>query len=305
MDFITIDFETANSSRDSVCAVGLAKYRNGVLVDTLETLIDPEDYFDGYNTHIHGITEEMVKGAPTFSTFYPTLKDFIENELLIAHFASFDISVFRHTCDKYNLDYPTFEYSCTYQLSKKIIPGEINYKLNTLAKKYDIKFEHHDALDDAKACGKLLVNLFAEAQTEDFNTLLKKADLYLGKIFPGGFRGSLTKKKYNPEKNFSLTSISTTNTEFDKDHPFFDQTLVFTGALKSMVRKEAAQVVVDLGAKCGNGVTKSTTFLVIGDYDLQQFGDGFKSSKIKKAEQLKDQGQDIEIVGEQEFLKML
>ena len=300
MNFITIDFETANSSRDSVCAIGLAKYENGVLVETLETLIDPEDYFDEYNIKIHGINEETVVGAPTFSVYYPTLKKFIENEILIAHYASFDMSVLRYVCEKYNLEYITFDYSCTYQLAKKIVPDEINYKLNSLAKKYGIKFKHHNALEDAKACGDVLLNLFKEAGTDDFNILLEKANLRIGKHYSTEYRGSRTKKTY-----LSPAEITTTKTEFDEEHPFYNQTLVFTGALQSMVRNEATQIIVDLGAKFGNGVTKSTTFLVIGDYDLQRFGDGFKSSKIKKAEQLKGQGQDIEIVGEQEFLKML
>ncbi|MHA6261552.1 exonuclease domain-containing protein [Sporosarcina sp. CAU 1771] len=300
MDFITIDFETANSSRDSVCAIGLAKYKNGLLVDTLETLIDPEDYFDGYNTYIHGITKDMVIDAPTFLEFYPILQDFIENEMLIAHFAAFDMSVLRHACEKYNLPYPTFTYSCTYQLSKKIIPGEINYKLKTLANKYNFEFQHHDALEDAKACGYVLLSLFKEADTKSFETLLKLANLNIGKHSPNSYRSSSTKNVYRPG-----AEITTTKTNFDEEHPFYNQLLVFTGTLQSMVRNEAAQRVVDLGANFGNNVTKSTTFLIIGDQDLQKFGEGFKSSKMKKAESLKNQGKDIEIVGEQEFLKML
>ncbi len=302
MNFITLDFETANGSRDSVCAIGLAKYENGILTDTLETLIDPEDYFDSYNVAVHGISEEMVIGSPTFQEFYDTMKDFIENQLLIAHFASFDISVLRHACDKYSLEYPNFEYSCTYQLSKKLLPGEINYKLNTLAKKFDIDFEHHNALDDAIACGKLLVNLFNESGTNDINKLLQISNLNLGKVFPGGYRGSRTKKKSTSSR---ISEITTNITEFDENHPFYKQTLVFTGALQSMVRKDAAQKAVDVGALCGNNVTKSTNFLIVGDYDLAQFGDGFKSSKMKRAEKLLSEGQAIEIVGESEFLKML
>lgn len=302
MDFIAIDFETANNSRDSVCAIGLAKYKNGVLIETMETLINPEDYFDGYNIEIHGITEKMVENSPTFSEYYPLLKQFIENELLIAHYASFDMSVLRHVCEKYDLDYPTFNYSCTYQLAKKIIPNEINYKLKTLATKYNIEFVHHNALEDARACGDVLLNLFKEAQTEDINILLEKANLHLGKQCPGGYRGSRTKKSYQTS---SLSEISTNITDFDEEHPFYNQMLVFTGTLQSMVRKDAAQKAVDLGATCSNTVTKSTTFLIIGDQDLQKFGAGFKSSKMKKAEQLLAGGQTIEVVGEYEFLKML
>ncbi|MDW0111586.1 exonuclease domain-containing protein [Sporosarcina saromensis] len=300
MNFVTIDFETANSSRASICSIGLAKYENGKLVQTLETFINPEDEFDYYNIEIHGITEEMVKDAPTFIDYYPLLSDFIEHHTVLAHYAAFDMSVLRHACNKYSLDYPLFKYSCTYQLSKKLLPNELNYKLNSLAAKYQYEFTHHDALEDAKACGHVLLKLFEETNTNSFIDLLSLADLSLGEHFSDRYRPSQTKFYKS-----SRMDITTTVTEFNQNHVLFNKTVTFTGTLKSMVRKEAAQKVVDLGGIYGNGVTKNTAFLVVGDYDLTQFGAGFLSSKMKKASQLKEQGQNIEIVGEQEFLKML
>jgi DNA polymerase III subunit epsilon len=67
LDFTAIDFETANSYRGSPCSVGLAKVRDGQIIDESFTLIHPParfDHFDGFNTWLHGITAEMVAGAP-------------------------------------------------------------------------------------------------------------------------------------------------------------------------------------------------------------------------------------------------
>ncbi|MEV9639156.1 exonuclease domain-containing protein [Mammaliicoccus sciuri] len=300
MDFITLDFETANASRDSVCAIGLVKYKDGNIVETLETLINPEDDFDYYNIEIHGITKEMVEDAPTFNEYYPRFCEFIENQIVLAHYATFDMSVLRYACEKYLLNYPTFKYSCTYQLSKKLLPNELNYKLKTLASKFNYDFEHHDALEDAKACGHILLRLFKETNTTEFDDLLSKADLLMGEHSIDNYRPSKT-KSYRA----SLTDITPGVTEFDSNHVLFNKSVTFTGSLKSLVRKEAAQKVVDLGGTYGNGVTKATDFLIVGDYDLTQFGDGFLSSKMKKANLLKEQGQDIEIVDEREFLMMI
>lgn len=299
MNFVTIDFETANSYRGSICSIGLAKYRDGKLFETRETLINPNDDFDCYNIEIHGITKDMVADAPTFKDYFPTLKSFIENEVVVAHFASFDMSVLRHACNDNSIDYPNFQHTCTYQIAKKIWPGLINYKLKTLAQKFEYTFKHHNALEDAKASGHILIKAFEEVNSSTFDELLKAANLTIGKHHPGGYKPSETKSQYSP------VEITTSNTEFDKSHPFFEKTVIFTGTLKSMVRRDAAQKVVGLGGHFSNTVNTKTSYLVVGDQDLSKFNGGTKSSKMKKAEQLLAAGQEIEIVGEQEFLMMV
>ncbi|MCS1384789.1 3'-5' exoribonuclease [Lysinibacillus sp. CD3-6] len=299
MNFTTIDFETANSYRGSVCAIGIAKFRNGEIVDKFETLINPNDYFDQYNIEIHGITEEMVRNAPTFSEYFPTLKSLIQDETLVAHYAAFDMSVLRHACDGNSLEYPNFKHTCTYQISKKVWPGLLNYKLNTLANNCNFTFNHHNALEDAIACGKILIQLFKDSNTSTFDELFKITNLIVGQHFAGGYKPSITKSI------ISQNRISTTNINFDVNHPFYNKTVVFTGTLQSMVRNDAAQMVVDLGGKFSNTVNNTTSFLVVGNQDLSKFKDGIKSSKMKKVESLINSGQEIEIVGEQEFLLML
>ena len=90
---LAIDFETANASRSSACSIGYALIENGEIIKNEEVLINPEEYFDPFNISIHGITEEMVEGKPTFPEAWEKyIKPLISQDtVIIAHNAGFDI----------------------------------------------------------------------------------------------------------------------------------------------------------------------------------------------------------------------
>ena len=150
MNFIALDFETANDSRASICSIGLVHVENGLIKKEIHTYIDPRDKFTYRNTMIHGITEEMVKGAPTFEEYWPEFKAIIDNEMLIAHNASFDMSALRYALNSFNEPYPSFTYGCSYMFSKKVWPSLYNHRLSTAVNYLGISFKHHDALEDAQ-----------------------------------------------------------------------------------------------------------------------------------------------------------
>lgn len=93
--------------------------------------------------------------------------------------------------------------------------------------------------------------------------------------------------------------------DIDETNPFYEKECIFTGKLERLVRKEAQQLVVNMGGHCGTSVTKKTNFLILGNNDYcKSIKDG-KSSKQKKAESLKLKGQDIEVIPEDVFYEML
>jgi DNA polymerase-3 subunit epsilon len=124
------------------------------------------------------------------------------------------------------------------------------------------------------------------------------ARLRLGSLFPGA---------YQPCQAIALrpSQITPQTDTFDQHHPFFGAGIVFTGTLESMVRRDAMQHVVNLGGHCPTTVTKDTSFLVVGDQDFRKFTDGISSSKMKKAQNLRAAGSDIELISEDDFLRML
>lgn len=296
MDFISIDFETANTSRSSACALGIVVVKEGVIVDEHYLLIDPEDYFDNYCIRIHGITPAMVEGKPTFSRLWPSIQAHFNDSLIVAHNASFDMSVFRYCLEKSNIAFPSLKYFCTYLLSKKILSGLTSYRLDIVADHFGIVFNHHNALEDARAAAMLMIK-YLEMSSETNS----------GELFVGGYRpfSSNTPRPNRYSAGLRSADILTGNTEFDESHPLYKMTIAFTGELSSMTRQEAMQCVVDIGACCADGVTKKVNFLVVGFRDFSRYKSNEKSGKMRKAESYIVAGQDLEIISEDDFLRML
>jgi DNA polymerase-3 subunit epsilon len=301
INFVAIDFETANADRSSVCSMGIVVVESGEVVHKTSWLIRPSElYFDPYNTYIHGIAEDDVKDKPEFNEIWDTIKPYIEGKTLIAHNAGFDMSVLRYVLNEYEIPYPEFEYSCTRILSKKTWPGLISYKLDLVAEHLGIEFKHHDAEQDALACAHIALKSFEISGLNSIQELNNHHAVRTGRFFLDGYRPS---EVIFP--NVKPSELMPNSTEFDKTHSFYNKHVVFTGTLQSMVRKDAMQKVVDLGGSCTNGVTKESNFLVLGDQDFTKLKDGKMSSKMKKAEDLVNKGLDIEIISEDEFLRLI
>ena len=189
MNFVTIDFETAKYSRESACSIGLVKFIDGKAVDTYYSLIRPPVlYIRPDFTDIHGLTVDDVKDAPTFADIWESsIKPFItdlESRYfpLAAHNASFDMSVICAVLEYYELEIPPLSYFCTQSLSRRTWPGLESYALTSLAKKFGITYNAHNALDDAMTCGKLV-----QMSAEQFNSatlaeLLKAAGVEMGEL---------------------------------------------------------------------------------------------------------------------------
>ena len=85
LNFVALDVETANADMASICQIGIAKFKDGQLVDEWSSLIDPEDYFDDINIDIHGIDEEAVVGAPTFPEVVGELSNYLSGSVCVSH----------------------------------------------------------------------------------------------------------------------------------------------------------------------------------------------------------------------------
>ncbi|KWX70299.1 DNA polymerase III subunit epsilon [Paenibacillus riograndensis] len=187
MNFTAIDFETANSSRSSACALGLVQVREGVVSAEHVWLIDPQQRFDGMNIAIHGITPSMVEGKPTFDELWPTLEPLLQGEVVIAHNAAFDMSVLRYCLDRTAYSYPEFQYMCTYLLGKKMLQDLPSHKLNVLSQHFGISLKHHDALDDARAAAAILLKLMEREQHTDPLLLAGSQGYKAGTMYAGGY----------------------------------------------------------------------------------------------------------------------
>lgn len=304
MDFITIDFETATAQRDSPCELGLTFVRDGCIQETKSWLIRPmyED-FDYFNILIHGIRPEHVLDEPEFDVLWEDVRPLIENKFLIAHNAGFDMSVLRWTLEAYGLPFPSLNYACSYIFSKKVWQGLPAYDLKTLCSLNKIELQHHRAGPDSRATAELALMAFEAAGVTTFEEFTPKLKTTIGQLYEGGYKPSETKREYRNTYNAPI--ITGDPTKHNPESIFYGKKVVFTGALLSMVRSEAQQVIADIGGVLGRGVTQDTDFLVVGQQDYRVVGEDGMSSKQKRAIQLIEKGFPIEILSEADFLRMV
>jgi DNA polymerase-3 subunit epsilon len=296
-DFIAIDFETANETRGSACSIGVTQVRDGQVVAQGLTLINPETYFNPYCSAVNGITEADVLGAPTLPDLWPTLSALLDGQLVVAHNASFDMSVLRNTAARYRLSGgPGFDVLCTYRMARATWPDFPSYSLGYIAPALGITFEHHQAGEDARACALLALAICQTLGVPGLHEAVAAHDFTPGRLTP---------ESYIPFRDYrSLTTVDGRE-DVDSDHPLFGKSICFTGTLASMVRRDAMERVTAVGCDFKTSVSKNLTYLVIGDGDFVQFADGWRTGKLQKALSLREAGGKVEIIPEKDFLHLL
>ena len=277
-EFWALDGETANTDLSSICQIGMVQYRNGELMDSWSSLVNPGSYFDPYNVSIHGITETDVMGAPVFKDVFATLTERLSGAVLVHH-GHFDRTAFARCYDRFLLD----PIDCAWLDNTKVVRrtwsefSQRGYGLKNLAKHFGIELDHHDALSDANAAAQIMLRAIAHSG--------KTIEEWLEAV-----RYRIT----NPDNPKDVRR------DGDVDAPFFGEKIVFTGAL-AVKRSTAADVAQKLGFDVQNGVNKQTTFLCVGIQDTALLNGYEKSSKHRKAEALAEAGNEISFLSEDDF----
>lgn len=152
----------------------------------------------------------MVIGQPTFQELWPTIEPILQDKIVVAHNASFDMSVLRYCLDGISLNYPSFQYLCTYLLGKKILPNLPSHKLNVVSEHFDIQLKHHDALDDARAAALILIKLMEQEQYPDPLLLSSSQGYKCGTMFAGGYT-PFSARPSKPAKKQSMKQKNSIN----------------------------------------------------------------------------------------------
>ncbi|MFO1455701.1 MAG: exonuclease domain-containing protein [Steroidobacteraceae bacterium] len=278
MQFVAIDVETANADLASICQVGVAKFVDGVLAAERSWLVDPQDYFDPINVDIHGITARAVKGQPTFPEIAPAIVDFLASAVCVSH-THFDRASLTRAFGRHSLPWPGFAWLDSARVARRAWPdcAHQGYGLAKVCERIGYAFRHHDALEDAKACGNVVL-----AAIRDTGISLDGWQQRVRLPLDGRTATDAVERDGNP------------------DGDLFGEVLVFTGALE-MPRREAADMAAQIGCTVDANVTKKTTMLVVGDQDARKLAGHALSSKHRKAEQLIAGGQAIRILTESDF----
>ena len=306
MDFLTIDFEVASRWEYSPCSVSIYKFTENSYSKIYSTLINAGDvFFDPQLVKLHGITFDMVQGAPTLSNVMQEICNIIKDNFLFAHNATYDILKIITGCKECNINIPNFKYADSLMLAKRTWKGLVNYKLDTICDFLNIELNHHNADSDAIACGKIVLEAMKYYNINDICSLLEEIKYTYGyfenDIFNKAFSQKLA-KSHNSKSDYEKVKEINVNTEADGE--LNGKIIVFTGAL-SITREEAMQFAAKNGGIPNASVTTKTNYLVVGNDDYHRFKLGNKSNKMLKAEQLISKGQDLEIITEDDFFELL
>jgi len=279
--FVAVDVETANADLSSICQIGVAAFRNGALEHKWQSLINPQDEFEPINVSIHGITEEAVKGAPTWAAAFLVVSSLLRDNIVVSH-TPFDRVAVTRACERYELEWCSCRWLDSARVVRRAWPifSQSGYGLSNVAAHFCIQYREHDALEDARCAGEILLRAIAETGLS--------AEEWLTRI----------------EQPIGSSGAQGIRRDGNSDGPLFGEVLVFTGTL-SMLRRMAADAAADAGCRVDGGVTKHTTLLVVGHEDVRRLAGHDKSSKHRKAEELIAKGQPIRILAESDFRRIV
>ena len=276
-DFVAIDFETMTPELTSACAIGLVRVHSGVISQKFYSLIKPiPDSRTERNTHVHGLTDEMVAGAPTFSELFPLLKSFIGDFPIVCHKSSTDINVFRSCMEYYGLT--------GIDLTRYIDTLELYGKgLKTCCEENGILLvNHHDALADAEACAKLYLcyqgHLAKDLAHYDLKEVMANKDA----------------RKYEHDTLMPLSEEEIEN----KDTIFFQKKVVITGVFCAYPdRDELGSILKSFGADINTTISGKTNIVIVGEAAPQ--------STLKKNQQLNPKRNNIRHNYEKELCEIM
>ena len=176
LTFVALDFETANRTRGSACAIGMCKMLNGKVTDTYYQVLRPVPYdIDPSVMKYHHVTKDEIENAPTIGELWSEIEAFIADNVIVVHNISFDKPVLIDSLENCDIGVPNVTFMCSLKMAKTELKEEKG-DLKTLCKKYKIPLNHHNALSDACAAATLML-VIAVNGNSNFKHLRKKYEI--------------------------------------------------------------------------------------------------------------------------------
>ncbi|MBI0476423.1 transposase [Sphingomonas sp. MA1305] len=269
-DFVVVDVETACSRVSSICQIGIVGFKDGAELFAYETLVDPRDDFSPFNVRIHGITDNHVRGAPTFADIHQLVDGHLAGRITVAH-SMFDKGALGAACTIHQLAAIKTRWLDSVRVAKRAWPHLPSHRLNALTAFLGVPHRHHDALSDARAAGMVIVRAIEQTGVD-----------LAGWLSPPPRRAA---KAPLPAPAGPLKGERAVVLGGTRDGPL-------------------AQRLAAAGARVVSSVGATTTLLVIGDD--QPFGRFVTAhADYRRAAALRDDGAAIAILTEEELRRRL
>lgn len=299
-DYVVIDIETTGFSRrdDRIIELAALKVVDNKIVDEFDSFVNPTIEIPPFITQLTSITNADVNNAPVFKDIIIDYLKFIDKCYIVGHnITTFDIGFINQriydTLNTLELQINNSGIDTMY-LSRAVFIDKPHHKLGDVCAMLNIDYiGAHRAINDCRITQKCYEVLKTMIITKNIDV-------------KEGYAEYLKYRRENKvisDKKAKSKLVTAQKKDFDTNHPLYDKICVFTGSL-SLPRIEFMQKVADVGGINNDNVTRKTDYLIVGDYRNVNLKDG-KSTKIKKAEELILQGNDILVISEEDFFDLL
>jgi DNA polymerase-3 subunit epsilon len=328
-----IDFETANNRPNSACQIGIVVLEDWSIVEEREWLIRPQRlYFSPMCVRVHGLTARDCLDAPEWDSLWHEIERLIAGCVVLAHNVGFDAAVLQATCQSHDIAVPSFDLQCTRLIGRRSWSGLPSYGLAALAEHLHIRFRHHNALEDARACARIAIEAAKKANADSLEDLEEALGLVRGRLWfdqmrlPRTIRRSRmdvgtdssirkTPKLFRADGNPSASTIERIRharlradailANCQDSKPLEGKAVVLVNTLLGLDREEAVHFLTQLGAKVQSQINLQTHFLIMG---LPATDDDPTTSTVQSTKQLEEvasrnqEGQQIRILSQRQLL---
>jgi len=294
VDFTVIDVETANRSRASICQVGIVQVRNGVIQDEWTSLVNPDEGFEWFCVKKHGIRAADVVRSPSFPEIYPRIRDLLAGTVTVSH-SDFDRQAMDQSADRFGLPRLDLTWLDSAAVARRAWPDQSDqggYGLGSLTAFLDIRFKHHDALEDARAAARVML---AACQARDCS-----AAEWLREVTAANGR----ERRPSDPSNAIEPQTDSIHSLAELQNDWGEVIVVFTGEFSTSQNQAKARA-IGAGCTVRDSVTKKTTVLVVGMQSRNALNGHEKSTKQRKAEALAAKGQSIAVLSEPDFWELI
>lgn len=180
--FTVVDVETANGSRASICQIGIAVFEDGKLTALHQSLVNPQEDFHRGNIRVHGIATKDVNKAPTYPQIADQIRALLEGQTIVTYTA-FDQDALRKVHQKYGIPFFHAKWVDAHAVIKDSLRGHDigSLSLTNVAKKMGVEYLAHNAAEDARATGEIIlkVNELADSDIDDRLKKYRESTLHL------------------------------------------------------------------------------------------------------------------------------
>lgn len=282
MNVVAIDFETANHQASSACQLAAVVVRDSKIVAEHCWLIrPPRMYFSPRNIDIHGISPDDVRDAPSMEQVWNELSSIVDEQVLVAHNARFDIGVLVASLAAYDVACPDLQFTCTRALARAAWPGRSAYGLKPLGSWLGVDFRHHDALEDSRCCARIALTIERQHDLQDLVDLERRLrltrgtyrqslissprslDRRRGASVTGGGR-QLTDRWGFPDRRLKQGAVDATAivTAAAQSQPLAGKRIVLLGPLRGLDLLQSQELIAKLGGVCQMQIGSTTDYVV-------------------------------------------